>query len=100
MTFRYQDREESPVVQVAVRGEWVYPRWFDDDFDCVPVGDRNSPVAHGGYEPEYFAGTGLPLARAADVVKQWLVNGRRPDAVAWIDADELLASLDSEADDH
>lgn len=92
---RHADREESPVVKVAVRHEWVYLRWLDDDFDCVPVGDERSPVAHGGHEPEYFAGTGLPVAQAADALKQWLATGRRPDVVNWVDVDDLLASADS-----
>jgi Immunity protein Imm1 len=81
---------ESPLVKVAVRGDWVYLRWLDDDVDGAPAGDARSPVAHGGYEPEYFAGTGLSRAVAADVLKQWLATGRRPDVVTWIDLDDLL----------
>ena len=58
--------------------------------DGAPVGDEKSPVAHGGYEPEYFAGTGLPLVLAAAVLKQWLATGERPDVVRWTDLDDLL----------
>jgi hypothetical protein len=72
---RHDDPDSSPVVKVAVRQDWVYLRWLDDDFDGAPVGDDSSPVAHGGYEPEYLAGTGLPTAVAAKALKQWLVTG-------------------------
>ncbi|HEX5405233.1 MAG TPA: Imm1 family immunity protein [Pseudonocardiaceae bacterium] len=87
---RHADRDVSPVVKVAVRQNWVYLRWLDDEFDGAPIGDGKSPVAHGGYEPEYFAGTGLPPALAAAVLKQWLATGERPDVVSWIDVDDLL----------
>jgi hypothetical protein len=87
------DDVESPVVKVAVRGDWVYLRWLDDDVDGAPAGDARSPVAHGGYEPEYLAGTGVPRVVAADALKQWLATGRRPDIVTWIDLDDLLPSV-------
>jgi hypothetical protein len=86
---RYADPEESPVVKVAVRQDRVYLRWLDDDFDGCPLGDDASPTAHGGYEPEYAAGTGLPVSLAAAALKQWLATGRRPDVVTWIDLDDL-----------
>jgi hypothetical protein len=84
------DGVESPEVKVAVRGNWVYLRWLVDDVDGAPAGDDRSPVAHGGYEPEYFAGTALSRTVAAKALKQWLATGRRPDVVTWIDLDDPL----------
>jgi Immunity protein Imm1 len=86
---RHADRADSPVVKLAVRQGWVYLRWLDDEFDGVPAGDERSPVAHGGHEPEYRAGTGISLEQGAEVLTRWLVTGRRPDVVTWVDLDDL-----------
>lgn len=85
---RHADPEASPVVKLAVRGEWAYLRWLDDDFDGVPAGDPRSPVAHGGFEPEYPAGSGVAIAVAAAVLKRWLATGRRADVVGWVALDD------------
>jgi hypothetical protein len=88
---RHADRDDSPVVKLAVRQGWVYLRWLDDEFDGVPVGDALSPVAHGGHEPEYPAGSGISLERGAEVLALWLATGRRPGVVTWVELDDLLS---------
>ena len=88
-----------PFMQVAVSGGFVYLTWTDSEFLGSPVGDPQSPATHGGYNPLYFAGTGLAPAAAADTINGWLIApDQRPGSVRWVDEEVLAAEALAAAD--
>jgi hypothetical protein len=85
--------EEVPdhVMYFAVReGAWGYLRYIGpipgrrEAGAYRPAGDRSSPGTHGTNNPEYAAGSGLPLDAFEQVVTEFLTTSELPAGVRWV----------------
>jgi Immunity protein Imm1 len=71
--------------EVGVRSGWGYLRMSaqdDGDSRWITDGDPTSPAYVQG-ESAFPAGTGLPVTRVAEALKEFLATARRPTTVNW-----------------
>lgn len=74
-------------VAAAVHAGYGYLTYADPDHDYAPLqGEPDSPAHHTEYV-DYPAGSGVPVELLATALKDFLATARRPECVAWQDAD-------------
>jgi hypothetical protein len=79
-----QDRWTGQMIHAAVDGRVGYLSYNSDDCALVfPSGDDASP-SYDTADEEFPAGSGLPLAEFAVVLKEFLVTGQQPRSIRWV----------------
>jgi hypothetical protein len=82
-----QDQWTGQLIHAAVDENYGYLSYTSDECALVfPAGAAASP-GYDSTDEEFPAGSGIPLTEFTTALREFLVTGRQPDSVRWIEAD-------------